>query len=450
MNETMTLHLVSLGCAKNLVDSEIMLGRLRESGWDITDEPVQAQVIIINTCSFIESAVNEAIDTILELAKFKEAGNCRSLIVTGCLPQRFREGIVPELPEADMFLGTGAFDSIAEVLESLKSENRKSDCLLPDPNLSKSETGNWAFRLKHSELRPPHSAFIKISEGCSRHCTYCIIPKLRGKQRSRPPEDIVSEASALINSGVKELVLVAQDTTNYGADLLPRADLADLVRRISDLSPDIWVRILYGHPESITESLIKTVADRPNICDYFDIPVQHASDRILRRMGRNHSADDLYRIFETIRSVSPQASLRTGVIVGFPGETDTDFEAILKFAEKIRFDHLGAFMYSDFDDLASHRLPDHIPKKTAKQRYERLMSRQSDISLENNQKYIGKTLKVLAEEKEEDKLFAGRAWFQAPEVDGVIYIHSPKLEIGTFANVKITDALEYDLIGETV
>ncbi len=438
----MKLHLVSLGCAKNLIDSEVMLGRLVNAGWVITDEPAEAEIIIVNTCSFIEPAVNESIDTILELAKFKETGTCRHLVVTGCLPERFREEIVHALPEVDIFLGTGAFDRI---VQAVNGSSDFSKCLLPDPNLLTMQ-GKEAHRIRSSS----HIAYIKIAEGCSRHCTYCIIPRLRGKYRSRNHEDIIAEARSLVLSGVKELIIVAQDTTSYGKDLNMSVDLSGLLESISDISDDVWIRLMYGHPESIDESIIKTVAKYDNICTYFDIPVQHVSSSVLKRMHRKYTRDDLYRLFEKIRETAPDCALRTTAIVGFPGETDKDFQQLFDFAEDICFDHLGVFIYSDSDDLPSHRLSNHVPKNTAKKRHDRLMSRQADISLKNNQKHIGKVLNILVEEKSENNLFIGRTYFQAPEVDGITYINSNQLQPGRFAGIKITDAFEYDLAGKTV
>ena len=438
----MKLHLASLGCAKNLIDSEVMLGRLVNAGWVITDDPAEAEIIIVNTCSFIEPAVNESIDTILELAKFKETGICRHLVVTGCLPERFREEIVHALPEVDIFLGTGAFDRI---VHAVNGSSDFSKCLLPDPNLLTMQAKE-AHRVRSSS----HIAYIKIAEGCSRHCTYCIIPRLRGKYRSRNHEDIIAEARSLVLSGVKELIIVAQDTTSYGKDLNMSVDLSGLLESISDISDDVWIRLMYGYPESIDESIIKTIATYDNICTYFDIPVQHVSSSVLKRMHRKYTRDDLYRLFEKIRETAPDCALRTTAIVGFPGETDKDFQQLFDFAEDICFDHLGVFLYSDSEDLQSHRLSHHVPKNTAKKRHDRLMSRQADISLKNNQKYIGRVLKVLVEEKSEDNLFIGRTYFQAPEVDGITYINSNQLQPGRFAGIKITDAFEYDLAGKTV
>ncbi|MBU4260188.1 MAG: 30S ribosomal protein S12 methylthiotransferase RimO [Proteobacteria bacterium] len=438
----MKLHLVSLGCAKNLIDSEVMLGSLVNAGWVITDDPAKADIIIVNTCSFIEPAVNESIDTILELAKFKKNGVCQHLIVTGCLPERFREKIVRALPEVDIFLGTGALDRIVHAVEDPLNFSK---CLLPDPNLLAMQTKD-THRVRSSS----HIAYIKIAEGCSRHCTYCIIPKLRGKYRSRNHADIVAEARSMVLLGIKELILVAQDTTSYGKDLNMSVGLSGLFESITEISENVWVRLLYGHPDSIDESVIKTIAKHDNICTYFDIPIQHVSGTVLKRMGRKYTRDDLYRLFEKIREIAPGCALRTTAIVGFPGETDKDFKELFDFVEDICFDHLGVFIYSDSEDLPSHRLAHHVPKNTAKKRHDRLMSLQADISVKNNQKYIGRVLQVLVEKKSEDNMFIGRTYFQAPEVDGITYINSSQLKPGKFAGIKITDAFEYDLVGKTV
>ncbi len=438
----MKLHLVSLGCSKNLVDSEMMLGRLKRVGWHITSDPVKADMIIVNTCSFIKPAVNESIDTILELANFKKTGACRRLIVTGCLPERFREDIVQSLPEVDLFIGTGGYDKIEAIL---KPSQDISKCILPDPDLI-SPRGKGDPRVRST----PHIAYLKIAEGCDRHCTYCIIPKLRGKQKSRSIDDIVSEARSLISSGVKELILVGQETTAYGSDLSPQVDFAGLLKQISDNCDKIWVRVLYGHPESLSESAIETIAESRNICSYFDIPIQHISNLVLKHMGRNYSRDTVYRLVDKIRSSDPEAALRTTLLVGFPGETDKDFETLLDFVQAICFQHLGVFIYSDMDDLPSHRLSDPVPETVAKERYEQVMTVQAEISLKNNQKLIGSTYQTLVEGRPNDHTLSGRTQFQAPDIDGVTYIDSSRLSVGTFAAVRIIGALEYDLIGETI
>ena len=438
----MKLHLVSLGCAKNLVDSEGMLGRLMQTGCNITLTPEEADVIIINTCSFIESAVNESIDTILELAKYKMAGSCQRLVVTGCLPERFREAIIDTLPEVDVFLGTGAFDKIIPaVVEPLDG----SRCHLPNP-----DDACFQKQASRTILSAHNLAYIKIAEGCDRRCTYCIIPKLRGKQKSRYLQDIISEARSLVSAGIKELILVAQDTTSYGNDLKPPVPLSRVLDNLSEISDNIWIRLLYGHPESMDESIIRTISKYRNICSYFDIPIQHVSGSILKKMGRNYSADNLYKLFDSIRSLVPDAALRTTLLVGFPGETDAHFEELLTFIKAVRFDHLGTFIYSDAEDLPSHKLSGHVPHDIADERREQIMSSQQKISSQINQKHIGKVYDVLIEEAVENNLYTGRTFFQSPEVDGITTIQSKQLNIGTFARVKILDALEYDLTGEVV
>ena len=447
------LYLESLGCARNQVDSEIMNGRLKKAGWALTDDPGEAATIVVNTCSFIESAAQESVDTILELAEFKKEGDCTRLVVTGCLPERYREDIVTSLPEVDVFLGTGAYDQIISAVQDPKFTNQ---CVLPDPDLISLQDKD-----SPRDLVQPHLAYLKIAEGCSRACTYCVIPKLRGNQRSRLPEDIVSEARRLVAGGAKELVLVAQDTTAYGRDLVKPVNLGQLMESLAgtkfngEQNPDVpWFRVLYGHPESIEDSFIKTVASFHNVCSYFDIPIQHASTGVLKRMGRQYTRRNLSRLFDRIRTLVPDAVLRTTIIVGFPGETDKDFEELLSFAEDVRFDHLGVFIYSDSDDLSSHHLSSHVPGDVARERYHQIMSAQSGISSENNQKYIGKTVKVLVEESLENDLFAGRTNFQAPEGDGISYIntsHRPfDLKIGSFTDMRVTDAMEYDLMGAAV
>lgn len=447
----MKLHLVSLGCAKNQVDSEIMLGRLQQAGWSITDNPEEAHTIVVNTCSFVESAAEESVETIVELAELKKSGSCRRLVVAGCLPERYREKIIQALPEVDVFLGTGAFDQVVTAAADTRPSH---EAVLPDPDLACMD-GPISPRL----LSTAHMAYLKIAEGCSKHCTFCIIPKLRGTHKSRPPEDVAAEARELVAAGVKELVLVAQDTTSYGKDLTPPASLGSLVQCLGNLSSGKgpkneapWIRVLYGHPESIDESFIRAVAAHPNVCSYFDLPIQHASNRILKRMGRSYTCDTLRRLFHRIREIIPDAALRTTAIVGFPGETDKDFRDLLNLAEEIRFDHLGAFVYSDAEDIPSHRLRGHVLRGLAKDRYDQLMSAQMDIAAEKNQKNIGRTFQVLIEEDLGSHLFAGRTAFQAPEVDGVTYVNTASsglpLPIGRFALARINDAMEYDLMGE--
>ncbi len=429
-----------------------MLGRIKKAGWAIVEDPEDADAIVVNTCSFIEDAADESIEMILELAHYKQSGKCQRLVVAGCLPERYRDQIVDQLPEVDAFIGTGAFDRIVEALEG---STISSGCLLPDPVTISPQDKNAPRALSTS-----HMAYLKVAEGCSQHCTYCIIPKLRGKKRSRPPQEVISEAQALFADGVKELVLVAQDTTSYGKDLQPTASLSQLVEDLASLpvktaaGPEAWIRVLYGHPESIDDAFIKTVASYPNICSYFDIPIQHVIRPILKKMGRNYNQDDLQRLFDKIRKEVPGASLRTTLIVGFPGESEKDFKTLLRFIESTQFDHLGVFLYSDSEDLQSHRLPGHVPAEVAQERYDQLMSSQLDISAQKYQQYIGQTLSVLVEESVENRLYAGRAPFQAPEVDGMTYVKfgpdQPDPAIGSFSQIKVSDAMEYDLIGDAI
>jgi ribosomal protein S12 methylthiotransferase len=439
----MQLYIESLGCARNQVDSETMAGELNQAGWSLTADPAQAAVIVVNTCSFVESAVDESIDTILELARFKKQGRCQRLIVTGCLPERFREAIVDALPEVDQFLGTGAFSRIGDAV----SGDLGTPCLLPDPD--RIAVGQSLVRQRTQS----HAAYLKIAEGCNRRCTYCIIPRLRGRQKSRSLEQILEEARMLVASGVKELNLVSQETTAYGHDLPGPLSLETLLSRLADMADDVWVRFLYGHPESLTDRMIEAVAAHSNLCPYFDLPIQHVAPRILKRMGRNYDKDLLWDLFARIRKRVPEAAIRTTLIVGFPGETDADFEELLDFVKQVRFDHLGVFTYSDADDLPSHGLTEHVPATDAQMRYDALMASQMQISADALTSMIGMTMPVLIESSAELGLYEGRSMHQAPEVDGITYVRtrpdSPGLTVGQPVTVKITETLAYDLIGKT-
>jgi ribosomal protein S12 methylthiotransferase len=398
----------------------------------------------VNTCSFIESAADESIDTILALGAYKKQGNCRRLIVAGCLPQRHGPESARAMPEVDLFLGTGAYGQIAA---AVLGDMVAGTCLLPDPDII--DVSRPVLRTPFA----PHSAYIKIAEGCARHCTYCIIPKLRGRQKSRPPEAIEAEAKALIAGGVKELTLVAQETTAYGRDGDSGYGLADLLERLAVLDETVWIRFLYGHPQSLGQNVLDTVARFDNLCPYFDIPIQHASTAVLRRMGRRYSTGDLLRLFDAIRTAVPEAVLRTTVLLGFPGETESDFEQLIQFIDQVKFDHLGAFAYSDAVDLASHHLEGHVDGTVADHRVEDLMLHQIDISSRNLTRYLGRDLDVLVEEGPEEGVWKGRSLFQAPEVDGQVLIHvddatTVKLIAGTIIPVRIVETLEYDLVAQ--
>ena len=437
------IALESLGCSKNLMDAEIMTGILKEKGYEFVEEFAEANIIIVNTCGFIRDAKQESIDTIVELSQLKEFGKLKYLIVTGCLAQRYADELLEEIPEIDAIVGTGNFMNISEIIDRLESEKNVT------------EIGNIEFAFDETLPRyvstPEHMAYLKIGEGCSNHCTYCIIPKLRGKYRSRKIEDIVEEAKTLAAEGAKELVVIAQDTTRYGEDLYGEAKLAELLEELAGIEGIKWIRIMYSYPESITEKLIDVIAAHDNICSYFDMPIQHASNRVLKRMNRRTSKEDIRNKVEMIRSKIPDAVIRTTVIVGFPGETEEDLEELIEFMKEIKFDRLGAFAYSREEDTPADRMDGHMDEEIKEERRERVMMVQQAISEEINQKREDKVFEVLIEEEAEEGVYVGRTQGDAEEIDSVVYVNSDEeLEIGSFVNVYITEAMEYDLIGDVV
>lgn len=437
------IALESLGCSKNLMDAEIMTGILKEKGYEFVEEFDEADIIIVNTCGFIRDAKQESIDTIVELSQLKEVGKLKYLIVTGCLAQRYADELLEEIPEIDAIVGTGNFMNISEIIDRLESEKNVT------------EIGNIEFAFDETLPRyvstPEHMAYLKIGEGCSNHCTYCIIPKLRGKYRSRKIEDIVEEAKTLAVEGAKELVVIAQDTTRYGEDLYGEAKLAELLEELAGIEGIKWIRIMYSYPESITEKLIDVIATHDNICSYFDMPIQHASNRVLKRMNRRTSKEDIRSKVEMIRSKIPDAVIRTTVIVGFPGETEEDLEELIEFMKEIKFDRLGAFAYSREEDTPADRMDGHMDEEIKEERRDRVMMVQQAISEEINQKREDKVFEVLIEEEAEDGVYVGRTQGDAEEIDSVVYVNSDEeLEIGSFVNVYITEAMEYDLIGDVV
>ena len=437
------IALESLGCSKNLMDAEIMTGILKEKGYEFVEEFAEADIIIVNTCGFIRDAKQESIDTIVELSQLKEFGKLKYLIVTGCLAQRYADELLEEIPEIDAIVGTGNFMNISEIIDRLESEKNVT------------EIGNIEFAFDETLPRyvstPEHMAYLKIGEGCSNHCTYCIIPKLRGKYRSRKIEDIVEEAKSLASEGVKELVVIAQDTTRYGEDLYGEAKLAELLEELAGIEGIKWIRIMYSYPESITEKLIDVIAAHDNICSYFDMPIQHASNRVLKRMNRRTSKEDIRNKVEMIRSKIPDAVIRTTVIVGFPGETEEDLEELIEFMKEIKFDRLGAFAYSREEDTPADRMDGHMDEEIKEERRDRVMMVQQAISEEINQKREDKVFEVLIEEEAEEGVYVGRTQGDAEEIDSVVYVNSDEeLEIGSFVNVYITEAMEYDLIGDVV
>jgi len=442
----MIVFLETLGCSRNQVDSEIMLGKLVAAGHGITHDPAGAQAIIVNTCGFISTASDEAVETILDMAEYKKAGSCKRLIATGCLAQRYKDDpeLVKSLPEVDAFLGTAACDRIVAAVEGRESTPLT---LFPDPNSRGFQNPGETRALISQGF-----AYIKVSEGCNRHCTYCIIPSLRGKQRSRPVEDICAEATSLVEKGVKEIILTAENTTDYGQDLDSgegfHTVLAQLSESVAKADPEAWIRFLYTHPRTLDERVITTVRDHSNICAYYDVPIQHAASSVLRRMGRPYTQEELTNLFKTIRQLDPEACLRTTVIVGFPGETQEEFQTLVDFIQDVAFDHLGVFTYSDSDDLKSHGFKDHVSPETMEKRQDTIMAAQAKISEKNNERHVGRTYPVLIEENPETGVYIGRTPFQAPEVDGVTFIYSEDLDTGSLVQVRITDAFEYDIAGE--
>ncbi|MCD4744263.1 MAG: 30S ribosomal protein S12 methylthiotransferase RimO [Desulfobacteraceae bacterium] len=449
----MKIYIESLGCVRNSVDSEVMAGHLEKADHAIVDDPSLADVIVVNTCGFISAASEEAVDVILAMAQLKKTGKLKRLIVTGCLAERYKnDNLDSIMPEVDAFLGTGAVNRIVNAVEDRSLEIL---ALFPDPG-GKKQIQGFPLPRKFKSITP---AYIKISEGCKRKCTYCIIPKLRGTQRSRPVDEILTEVEEFIVKGSKEIALVAENTTDYGLDLKESANLenvldkvAEKVKQLSEASilSSPWVRLLYTYPSTLSKEIIDTIIKSPDICSYFDVPVQHASSKILKRMGRGYLKDDLYELFRLIRIQDPNAALRTTIITGFPGESEEDFNDLLRFVEDIKFDHLGVFTYSDSDDLKSHAFDNHVPQDIADKRHDIIMEKQAQISYNINLKHIGKIFKVLVEEKFDKGVYLGRTWFQAPEVDGLTFIYGFDLEIGAFVDVKITESYEYDIAGEVV
>lgn len=437
------IALESLGCSKNLVDAEIMMGILNRKGYKLVGDFEDADIILVNTCGFIESAKQESIDTILDLAQLKETGNLKLLIVTGCLAQRYAKELREEIPEIDAIVGTGSYQQIDEIIEGLKKEN----------NIVSLNDIEFAYNedLPRYVTTPDYMAYLKIGEGCDNHCTYCIIPKLRGKYRSRKMEDILREAKDLASKGVKELVVIAQDTTKYGFDLYNEAKLPQLLEELAQIEGIKWIRIMYSYPESITEELVKVMKKYDNICNYFDMPIQHASNSVLKLMNRHTTKEDIKAKVEMIRSYIPDATLRTTIIVGFPGETEEDFKELVEFAKEVKFDRLGAFAYSREEDTPADKLPNHLEEDVKIRRRDELMLVQQEISKELNAQKVDNEYEVLIEEQIEDKVYIGRTQGDAEEIDSIVYVKSDnKLNLGDFVNVKINNALEYDLMGDVV
>ena len=436
------IGLVSLGCAKNQTDAETMLSLLSNDGYEIVSDPEEANIIIVNTCGFIDSAKQESIDAILEMAEYK-AGNCKLLIVTGCLAERYCDDILEQLPEVDAVLGTGDYDRICQVITAAFSGTDKP-CI----------TGNIdrtpECSLPRTLLTPPHSAYLKIADGCDNNCTYCAIPKIRGHFRSRAKEDILAEAKDLAQRGVKELILIAQDTTRYGTDI--DTTLAELLDELAEIEGIEWIRVHYYYAEAITKELIDTMAKRNKICNYIDMPIQHADNHILRRMARRTTVEEMNEKIAYIRKTLPDCYIRTSIIVGFPGETDEHFNNLYEFVKYTRFDRMGVFAYSCEEGTPAAQFPDQVDDKIKQKRLDALMSLQQSISLELNREKIGKVIDVIVEGYDaENYLFYGRSRGDSIDVDGLVYFGTEtEVECGDIIKVKILDASEYDLTGQRI
>lgn len=440
----MNILFISLGCDKNLVDSEVMLGLLDKKGYQIVDSEEDADIIVVNTCCFIHDAKEESIQTILEMAEYKKEGKLKALIVTGCLAQRYQQEIIDEIPEVDAVLGTTSYDHIVEAVEEALAGN--GHVVLEDVDALPD------VKEKRLVTTGGHYAYMKIAEGCDKHCTYCIIPKLRGNYRSVPMEKLLAEAKDLANQGVKELILVAQETTVYGKDLYGEKSLHKLLRELCKISGIQWIRILYCYPEEIYDELIQTIKEENKVCHYLDLPIQHASDAVLKRMGRRTSKAQLVEIIEKLRKEIPDISLRTTLITGFPGETQEQHEELKDFVDEMEFDRLGVFTYSPEEDTPAATMTEQIPEEVKEDRQAELMELQQEIAFDLAEDMVGREVLVMIEGKVADEnAYVGRTYKDAPNVDGLIFINTDEeLMSGDFARVRVTGALEYDLIGELI
>lgn len=440
----MKILFVSLGCDKNLVDTEKMLGVLGKEGFSFTDSEDEADIIVVNTCCFIGDAKEESVNTILEMAQYKESGNCKALIVTGCLAQRYKDEILTEIPEVDGILGTSTYDEIARVIQTvLAGKGTHISCFHDIDLLPKTTSGRMM-------TTGGHYAFLKIAEGCDKHCTYCIIPSLRGRYRSVPMEELIQEAKELAGEGVKELILVAQETTLYGVDLYGEKRLPALLRELAAIPGIQWIRIQYCYPEEITDELIQVIKEEDKICHYLDMPIQHASDIVLKRMGRRTNQKELRDIIEKLRREIPDIAIRTTLISGFPGETQEDHEELMAFVDEMEFERLGVFPYSLEEDTPAALLPDQIPQELKEERRDEIMELQQEIVFEKSESMVGRILDVMIEGKVADEAaYVGRTYMDSPNVDGLIFVNADlELMSGDFVRVKVIGAAEYDLIGE--
>lgn len=437
---------ISLGCAKNLVDTEIMLGMLSAAGIELTDAPAEADILIVNTCSFIDSAKDESISTILQMAEYKKEGNCRGVIVAGCLSQRYQQELLDELPEIDAVVGTGAWHRINEAIEAILKGERA--LFIGATDTLYDET------MPRIKTTPGYSSYVKIADGCSNRCSYCVIPEVRGSFRSRPIESVVKEVEMLASQGVKEINLIAQDTTSYGRDLYGEPRLTELLRRLVPIEGIVWIRLLYCYPQYFTDELIRLIASEPKIANYVDLPLQHAHDDILRAMNRRDSKTDIEQLLARIRAAIPGVAIRTSFIVGFPGETEEHFATLQEFAAAQKFDHVGVFTYSREEGTVAASMPDQVSEEVKQERFHSLMSLQARISEDRNAELEGQVLQVLVEgvsDSDQGEILIGRSYREAPDVDGRIFVENADVvPSGSFLTVKVIQGFTYDLLAEKI
>ena len=447
----MKIGVVSLGCPKNLVDSETMLGLIHEENYEITNDPSEAEIIIVNTCGFIESAKEESINTILQMAEYKKSGSCKYIIVTGCLSQRYAEELFSELPEADAIAGVEVYDEIGSIIKRVMNGERFIMLERSKPDVIYTSKETFLPRILTT---PSYTAYLKIAEGCDNCCSYCAIPKIRGPYRSKPMEQVLKEAKALADNGVKELIVVAQDTTRYGEDLPGgKLLLADLLKELNKIESLKWIRVMYCYPNNFTDELIETFASLDKVCKYVDLPLQHASNRLLASMNRYDTREEVETLLAKLRKRIPGIVIRTTFIVGFPGETDADFEELKNFVEQQRFENAGVFAYSQEEGTVAGAMPNQIPDEIKQERYHELMALQAQISEEIHKDTEGQTLEVLVEGIEEDGsgLHYGRSYREAPDIDGLVFIENPgDIKPGCFVKVNILQGFTYESVGERI
>lgn len=447
----MKIGVVSLGCPKNLVDSETMLGLIHEENYEITNDPSEAEIIIVNTCGFIESAKEESINTILQMAEYKKSGSCKYIIVTGCLSQRYAEELFNELPEADAIAGVEVYDEIGSIIKRVMNGERFIMLERSKPDVIYTSKETFLPRILTT---PSYTAYLKIAEGCDNCCSYCAIPKIRGPYRSKPMEQVLKEAKALADNGVKELIVVAQDTTRYGEDLPGgKLLLADLLKELNKIESLKWIRVMYCYPNNFTDELIETFASLDKVCKYVDLPLQHASNRLLASMNRYDTIEEVETLLAKLRKRIPGIVIRTTFIVGFPGETDADFEELKEFVEQQRFENAGVFAYSQEEGTVAGAMPNQVPDEIKQERYHELMALQAQISEEIHKDTEGQTLEVLVEGIEEDGsgLHYGRSYREAPDIDGLVFIENPgDIKPGCFVKVNILQGFTYESVGERI